>query len=73
MQVNEPVTDPRIEARMALIRGRVERSLDEAGGERVRERVRRSIEMVDALRAVPLANGDQPAGDFLPIRAERSE
>jgi hypothetical protein len=51
---------PDVEARFAMIEGRVERPLTGEQGAQVKRRIARSIALGVALRAYPLTNADEP-------------
>jgi hypothetical protein len=55
---------------MSLIRAATARPLSEEDWATVRAQVIESIAAADAQRSIPLENGDQPAPDFVPYRAE---
>ncbi len=65
----EPAPDPKLEPRLAAIRAATARPLTDEDWALVRTRLQRSMAMADAVRAVPLDNGDGPAGGFTPFRA----
>ena len=58
--------DPEIDARLALALARLERRLTERETARVRARITRQMAAVRQIRAIPLANGDEPAPGFDP-------
>jgi len=53
-----------IDARLRLIVARAARPLDEIELDLIREKIAKSLEQRALLRAVPLANHDEPALDF---------
>ena len=54
-----------VEARFAIVAGRVERPLTDEQAAEVRTRIARSIALSVTLRSLPLANGDAPGIDLI--------
>ena len=65
-----PDSGSQAEARFEVVRRRYGHLLSEEQLERVREEVERHVQMAEALRSVPLENGDEPFSTFHPYREE---
>jgi len=58
-----------VEGRLAELIARYGARWNETELELIRTRIDRSIKIGDALRAVPMTNGDEPGNVFTPFRA----
>ncbi len=61
-------TAAQVEARFAMIEGRIGQPLTKQQADEVKQRIGRSIELGAALRAYPLTNADEPEIAFAPYR-----
>jgi hypothetical protein len=69
--MSEPGPDAsEVELRLALLRFRYGDRLDPAQLDDLRRTVQGIVEQVRALRAVPLANADEPSARFVPVRGD---
>ncbi|MGH2558599.1 MAG: hypothetical protein ACRDJH_06005 [Thermomicrobiales bacterium] len=66
----QTVTSPEADARLAVLTSRFGDRLTDEQWAKVRERVGKSIEFGEKLRAVSLANADEPESIFVPYRGE---
>ncbi len=70
-QADQPQPDERlVEAIAGAVEASIEYELDDEARRIVRETVKRHQTMAMRLRAVPLANADEPDFAFVPYRAE---
>lgn len=70
---DDPADEPMVAARLAAVLARWGERLDAAGRDAVAARIRREVQLARELRAVPLANGDEPEIVFVPFRAAAEE
>ncbi len=61
-------TRAQVDARFAMIEGRIGESLNQAQADEVKQRIGRAIALGETLRAYPLTNADEPEIAFVPYR-----
>ena len=69
----EETPEANLDARLALSLLRVPRRLPDEEQQLVRQRIMRFLDLRQALRAVPLENGDEPAFTFDPAAVDRRQ
>jgi len=65
-----PFDERQIDLRLETILARYPGRYDDAQIAAVRERIAATVDAARALHAVPLTNADDPAGPFIPFRAD---